>query len=241
MKTYRFKVNYYDKSLYRFNKILVVLTLLILCNFASYAQGFRYGAHVGGAMTSIIEKRAIDADIVKSTRFGIQVGATAEYELLSFLSISASISLFQKGDKIKDEFAVSKVRLNYFDIPIQIGYKLPIGNVNVSINIGPYTSVAVGGKRSFSLLDNNTVPNFEWNFQEHGHEAYADNSTPLYGSSWNSYKRFDTGVNFGLKIGFKQYQLNASYCLGFVDIKPNETITAKNSAFGLVFVYYLKY
>jgi hypothetical protein len=218
-----------------------IICLLYLISFSSSAQGFFYGVQAGFCSSSIIEKSDVSNNINKSLKFGYQLGISAEYEIMNFLSISSSVSFLQKGDKVNDEFATSKASIGYVDIPVTIGYKVPIGDFEICANVGPYTSIAVVGTRSFKLDDPNVEPPFEWNFEDNGHAAYVDNTTPVFGDEWNSYKRFDSGINLGIKLGWKRLQLSAVYSKGFIDIKPNEAIVAKNSAVSVSVVYLLKY
>lgn len=219
-------------------KIQLSFLILFFCNIA-FSQGLHYGFYTGFGSSTIIERNEWAGELEKSRKYGFQLGVALDFELFSFLSIGTDIGFFQKGDKIKDEFAVSKASLGYLDIPINIGYKIPIKNFMVTIMAGPYASVAIIGKKTMTLLPA-TEPNYEWNFEENGHDAYIDDGTAVFGEEFHSYKRFDTGLTFGFKLGFKQYRLSANYCIGLTDIKPNETITAKNSAFSVSFAYFLK-
>ncbi len=204
----------------------------------SFSQGFYYGVHAGFSGSSIIETTDWGGNVEKNMKFGLQGGVIAEYEILSFLSVSSAVSFFQKGDKIKDQFATSRASIGYIDIPISVNYKMPVGNVKFGASIGPYTSIAVAGNRSF-VTPEEIEPDFEWHFQEHGHEAYFYDDTPFFGDEWNSYRRFDSGISAGLKFEYRQYEINLSYARGFVDIKTDETVTARNSVFGISLSYFL--
>ena len=219
-------------------KLTLLFLIVFFCNLV-FSQGFHYGVYAGFSGSTIIERNEWAGELEKSIKYGYQLGAAIEYELFSFLSVSSDIGFFQKGDKIKDEFAVSKASLGYLDIPINIGYKLPIKDFKITIMAGPYVSVAMVGKKTLTVLSE-IEPNYEWHFDEHGHDAYIDDGTPVFGEEFHSYKRLDNGFTFGLKIGFKQYRLSANYAMGLTDIKPNETITAKNSAFNVSFAYFIK-
>ncbi|HXK80906.1 MAG TPA: porin family protein [Bacteroidales bacterium] len=219
-------------------KLYFSIAILLFCNLA-FSQGFHYGVYAGFGGSTIIERNEWAGELEKSIKYGYQLGVALEYEVFSFLSIGTDIGFIQKGDKIKDDFAVSKASLGYLDIPINIAYKLPLKDVKVSIMAGPYTSVAMVGKKTLTVLPE-VEPDYEWNFEEHGHDAYIDDGTPVFGEEFHSYKRFDTGLTFGFKIGYKQYRLSANYAMGLTDIKPNETITAKNSSFSFSLAYFLK-
>ncbi|MCK9255884.1 MAG: PorT family protein [Bacteroidales bacterium] len=221
-------------------KRLSLLFSLVVFTLVLNAQGLHYGVVVGSTMSKIIEKSEIGQDYKKSTKFGYQIGLAAEYEILSFLYLGASLNYITKGDKYKDNFALSKINFGSFELPLQIGYKIPIGNLSVSAMVGPYTNVAVVGKRTF-IPKEEVVPPFEWNFEESPHSQYLDDESDVFGEQWNSFKRFDSGICAGLKLGFKNYNLSANYSRGFVDIRPEETIKANHSVFNLSFIYYFNY
>ena len=220
----------------------VLLTAILILSVTTplHAQGFHFGIQAGGNASTIIEKTEIGGDIDKDLKFGFQAGVMCEYEIMSFLSVGAAAIFFQKGDKISDEFATSKASIGSIDIPITIAYMVPLGNLRIGGIVGPYTSISVIGKRSIAITDAGNEPQFEWNFEENGHDAYADNSTEFYGDEWNSFKRFDSGITCGLKLYYSKYQLGLTYSRGFIDIRPNETITAKSSVINLSLVYLIK-
>jgi hypothetical protein len=218
-------------------KRLSLLFCFIICAFMLNAQGFYYGITAGSTMAKIIEKTEIGQDYKKSNKFGYQVGLAAEYEILSFLYVGASLNYITKGDKYKDNFALSKINFGSFEVPLQIGYKIPIGNVTVSAMVGPYTNVAIVGKRTF-IPREEIVPPFEWNFEDTPHAQYLDNEDDVFGEKWSSYERFDSGICAGLRVGFKNYNVSANYSRGFVNIRHDETITANHSVFNLSFIYY---
>ena len=154
----------------------------------AHAQSLHYGFHLGGGVSNIIEKSDFSSPVEKSYKFGFKAGLSAEFELMDFINLGASISFFQKGQKIKDDFATSKLSLGYFDIPIYVGASVPIGDFKLTGFVGPYTSVAIIGKRSFNIIDEDAVPSFEWNFEDHSHDEYVDESQPVFSEEINPCK-----------------------------------------------------
>jgi hypothetical protein len=218
---------------------LLFIVLLATISIAK-AQGLNYGVIGGMTAATVIEKSTIESDVQKSLKYGYQFGIAAEFELYKMIFISTSITYITKGDKYKDRFAVSKASFGSFEIPVYIGYKIPLGNVYLSGNVGPYSSLSVVGKRTFTEVPE-VIPPFEWNFEASPHQQYIDNNTSFYGEEWNSYRRFDTGISFGLRAGYKNYNIAASYSRSFIDIRPNETIKATNSVLSFSFIYLLTY
>ncbi|MDD3740841.1 MAG: outer membrane beta-barrel protein [Bacteroidales bacterium] len=223
-------------------KIVFCIVFILLIGLFSKAQGLHYGLNGGFTASTIIEKSDVNSGINKTLKYGYQAGVCAEFDLLDVIYVGTAINFVSKGDKFKDQFAVSKANFGCFEVPVYFGYKIPLGNFYISANIGPYSSIAIVGKRSFNVDDDpQNEPPFEWNFEDTGHEAYIDNNTEFFGEEWNSYKRFDSGISAGLKLGYQQYQISATYSRGFVDIRPEETIKSNNSVLNVSFVYFIKY
>lgn len=203
-------------------KILFVAILLTVLSTLN-AQGFYYGPQIGISHTSFIEKNDWDGTVKQSFKMGYQIGAAAELEIMSFLYVGAAVTFFNKGNKVVDEFGTSKMNIGSFDIPITIGYKVPIGNISVFGNIGPYTCIAIAGKSIYhSDIMNETME----------HELEFNSETGYY-------KRFDTGLTFGGGVEFKQFQVKANYSLGFVDISTSEFVSMKNSVLNITGTYFI--
>ena len=202
--------------------------LIILC-FAAFsasisAQGLYFGPQVGFSSVTIIEKSNLGT-VDKKVKMGYQIGAAAEFEIMSSLYINGSVSFFQKGDKQGDDTFTSKTKIGYIDVPITVGYKVPIGNVSVFGNVGPYTSVAIVGKSYYSY--------------EFAGEVFEEDHPLELGGEFSYYKRFDSGVTFGAGVEFKQWQVRANYSHGFIDITEGETVKSKNSVFNITGTYYI--
>jgi hypothetical protein len=201
-------------------KKILIIVFLIAAVLTLNAQGFSYGPQIGISSTSVIEKSAL-GDVEKNVKMGYQIGVAAEFEVMSFLYVGGAISFFEKGDKIKNDFGTFKTKIGYIDVPLTIGYKMPIGNLSVFGNVGPYTSIAIIGK---SVM----------------HSEFMDETHPIeIGGDFGYYKRFDTGVTFGGGLEFKQFQIKANYALGFVDITEGETMTSKNSVLNITGTYFI--
>jgi hypothetical protein len=206
-------------------KTILTVIILIFGFKVMLAQGLHFGPQIGFASTTIIEKGPVGA-IDKSLKMGYQLGAAAEFEIMSFLYVSGSITFFNKGDKIKGEGFKSKTNFGCLDIPINIGYKMPLGNISVFGSIGPYTSVTIMGKSEYIIYDQNG--NVEY---EHSHPAEI-------GGEYGYYKRFDTGITVAAGVEFKQYQLKINYARGFTDFTNTDFIKSYNSIINISGAYF---
>lgn len=205
-------------------KKIILITVLIASITVLNAQGLYFGPQVGFSSTSIIEKSSLGS-VDKKIKIGYQIGAAAEFEIMSFLYVNGAVTFFQKGDKAGDDTFTSKTKIGYIDIPITIGYKVPLGNVSVFGNAGPYSSIAIVGKSYYHSGFDGVEFEEEFPLELGGDMAY--------------YKRFDAGVIFGGGVEFKQYQIKANYAIGFVDITEGETVKSKNSVFNITATYFI--
>jgi hypothetical protein len=207
-------------------KRVIVFIPFVAISMMLSAQGFHFGPQIGFSSTSLIEKNELTGITPEyDLKIGYQIGAAAEIEIMSFVYVGASANFFQKGTRIADDWGNSKLKLGYIDIPIYIGYKVPIGNVSVFGNVGPYTSVAIVGKYE-SHID---MGGFEEDFEEN-----ID-----FGDEFSSYKRFDSGLTFGGGVEFMQWQVKANYAFGFIDISTSDFYSAKNSVFNITCAYFI--
>ncbi len=205
-------------------KIVIVLSILLLGS-GIMAQGFSIGPQIGFSSTTILEKNDLTGRIDKNLKLGYQLGVAAEFELMSFLYVGSAVTFFQKGDSRGDDTFTSKTKLGYIDIPITIGYKMPLGNVSVFGNVGPYSSIAIIGKTYYQT--------------DMGQEELEENYEIEFGEEMGQYKRFDTGVTFGGGVEFKQFQVKANYSFGLVDITYSEFVTSKHSVFNITGTYFI--
>ncbi|HQL71473.1 MAG TPA: outer membrane beta-barrel protein, partial [Bacteroidales bacterium] len=124
-------------------------------------------------------------------------------------------------------FGKNKNTFSFLDIPIEIGYKMPIGNVSVFGQVGPYVSVALAGRSRTIVTIEDPEP---WMEDE-------EHSYSLYEEGYEYYKRFDTGLSVAAGVDFKQYQLRVNYAFGLSDFIANEYTKAHISSFSLTAAY----
>ncbi len=206
-------------------KSILTLIILVLGFEVILAQGLHFGPQVGFASTTLIEKNPAGS-IDKSLKMGYQLGATAEFEIMSFLYVGGSVTFFNKGDKIKGDGFKTKTNFGCLDIPINIGYKMPLGNISVFGSIGPYTSVTIFGKSEYIMYDNNGDIEYE-----HSHDIEI-------GGEFGYYKRFDTGITVSAGVEFKQYQIKVNYARGFTDFTNSEFVKSYNSIINISGAYF---
>lgn len=166
----------------------------------------------------------IDTD----NKLGIQIGVSAEFEILDFLYLGTTLSLYQKGFVNDFSFTKNKNTFNFLDLPIEIGYKMPIGNISVFGQVGPYVSVAVAGRSRTVFNSDDQEP---WMEEE-------NQSNSLYEDDYEYYKRFNTGLSIAAGVDYKQYQIRLNYAFGLSDFIADEYTQAHISSFSMTAAYF---
>ena len=202
-------------------KFIIATTALCMIVSVASAQGLHFGPRLGMSVSNFIHFSE-SSDIQTQSKLGVHVGATAEFEILSFLYVSTTLSLYQKGNKNEYPLGTSKSTFSFLDLPIEIGYKMPIGNISVFGQVGPFVSVAVAGRGRW-------IPD----------ESYSDETSSYSLYEYDNYKRFDTGVGLAAGIDYKNYQVRFSYSFGFINIEGHSSYSAQTSAFSVTGAYFI--
>lgn len=191
-------------------KKLLIFVVLAFAALMMNAQGFSIGPRIGYNMATEMYKDATFTNPNKVTKGGFQIGATAEFEIFSFLYVATTVSLYQTGLKFKDNWGASKSTFNNLKIPIDVGYKLPIGNFSVFGTIGPYMSVVMGAKYRYV-----PAPDPDFPEEEQGYTSVIEVGG---GEEVVGYKRMDTGLSIAAGVDFMQWQARVNYSFGLRDI-----------------------
>ena len=120
---------------------LLIVTLLSLCFFPAKAQ-WRLGAEVGIDLSSVNV-------ITNHTQIGSHGGLTVDYAFKNRINLSTGVFHTMKGANTicADDLGYEMlVRLGYLEVPVMIGYRIPIAsNIHLTPSIGTYFSWGVNG------------------------------------------------------------------------------------------------
>jgi OOP family OmpA-OmpF porin len=195
-----------------------IVTLCILfCTIHTMAQS-RVGIQVGGHSSNVLEKNDLpDWEETKGYykgRTGIHIGVTADlpFSEKSRFFFQPGVVFTQKGRKFNQLFDTtisdvanirSKQLLNYFDIPLNIVYKLPMGKKSrFIIGAGPYASFFFNGRHERET------------FAKNGAYVKEEDKDLDVGNEPDSYKIFDFGFNALAGFEFGRVFLTANYSQG---------------------------
>ncbi|MCQ2975838.1 MAG: PorT family protein [Bacteroidales bacterium] len=187
-------------------KILAIITILISTLSASYAQdfGFRAGFNLA--------KHISDASSNTIIKPGLNLGLIVDINLIDDLYLRPGFEFTMKGNRQKVVGTEHKWRINqnYFQIPIDIAYKLGINkNFDIDFQAGPFMGIGFCGKAKFKDDNGNTTD----------HKTFKSDGT---------YKRFDFGLNFGAGVDIDQFYFGMGYDLSLLNLTDNTRYKQKN-------------
>jgi hypothetical protein len=181
-------------------KFLVCLAVALTVSAASYAQSpIRFGVQAGLNLSTVTWE---DMDDI-SSKIGFNVGVTADYALSEALFLQPALLYTAKGASFEDDVTST---LSYLELPINIGYKIPLESFTVSLKVGPYLAYGLSAKMSG---------------EEDGISADIDlykKNEDIWGIDKAPLKRFDYGVGIGAGIEFGQIAVGLSYELGLANL-----------------------
>lgn len=182
-------------------KVSLILAAMLMALTAS-AQNMRYGFTAG-------LHECLPNEV--GSRIGFKIGPTAQYsfsdnERTALLDFSLLLTAKGWSDDVMTDVSGNsmtwKLRANYLELPIHIGYALPVyDNVRVIGTVGPYFALGLWGNSSIDGEDIDDVKIFSDNF----------------------YKRFDFG--WGLTVGAElhsHFRISAGFEMSVLNPMKNK-------------------
>ncbi|WP_293740170.1 outer membrane beta-barrel protein [uncultured Parabacteroides sp.] len=191
---------------------LLIVTLLSLCFFPAKAQ-WRLGAEVGIDLSSVNV-------ITNHTQIGSHGGLTVDYAFKNRINLSTGVFHTMKGANTicADDLGYEMlVRLGYLEVPVMIGYRIPIAsNIHLTPSIGTYFSWGVNGYGEFEKSTTSNTPNESMNLTEWSNpfESHYYNTAESERKLAYAFNRFDTGLRFGLNAEIGHVSMSFNYDLG---------------------------
>ena len=191
---------------------LLIVTLLSLCFFPAKAQ-WRLGAEVGIDLSSVNV-------ITNHTQIGSHGGLTVAYAFKNRINLSTGVFHTMKGANTicADDLGYEMlVRLGYLEVPVMIGYRIPIAsNIHLTPSIGTYFSWGVNGYGEFEKSTTSNTPNESMNLTEWSNpfESHYYNTAESERKLAYAFNRFDTGLRFGLNAEIGRVSMSFNYDLG---------------------------
>lgn len=206
---------------------------MLFCAFACvcFAQKVSYGIKAGANLSSMY--RNFGAPYTSDLLLGFNAGAIVNITF-NRLVIRPGVFYSTKGEtenaKLMDITGTvigptkTKLRLNYLEVPVNVLYKIPVGNNN-AINLGG------GGYFGYGLSGS---------ISRDGQDPYPvkfGNSTGVFDLRLNNP---DFGVNVIAGAGIKdRYLIEAGYSYGFGNLSPsaNSTLNNRTLSFSVGYIF----
>ncbi len=192
----------------------------------------------------------------------IMAGVAVDIPLNGSLSLQPEFLFVQKGTpqentlEVADDFLdlgdgfvvplyvdYNKEQLSYIETPLLVKYSFLGTSFGFHIMAGPTIGIGIGGKYSYTVIDNQRDERFSPSDPTYN-ELYAIDDS--YDVEWGSasddfYKPLDIGVTFGgglyIPIGNGRINIDARYQLGLTNMYISDNYSQKNTALQLSIGY----
>jgi hypothetical protein len=213
---------------------VAVASLFTLSAFAQVQRstnpgGFIIKGGVNRANISITNSGRVDA---ANALTSFNAGFAIDIPVSDYLSIQPGLIYTGKGSKREygkpGQIGYTKLSTNpmYLELPFNfVGKVLLAGTTNFFLGAGPYAAMGINGKNKFerNLVAGNI-------YSESNIKFSNDNPTTSQeeGQSFNSYKRFDYGLNALAGVEFTKFTIGANYGYGLAKINSGTNNTAND-------------
>ena len=159
-------------------------------------------------------------------RFGQSVGGVVDVPLFGFLSFQPSATFTVKGvandvSSYNSGHAVytgySRIRVTYFEIPLNFAAKINLGPGSIQFFAGPYFALALIGMHVWDYEEN--INGVRETFKDTERIKFK-NEVPE-GDEGHYQKPLDMGVDFGIGYQYKQLLFNIGFAMSFSNLQPD--------------------
>lgn len=189
---------------------LVVVTVLIAqAGFAQVTIDPEAGVNFSNLRTVIGDN---DANTQDAT-VGFSAGVGVNIPLSEALYLKPGIYYERLGSEVEEAGVTSTTHLQYLSVPVNLGYRLPIGNAGAFFaEAGPYIGYALDGDVTVESADKDDVTN---------DIEFGDGSDEINRLDWG----FDFGVGYETPWGI---YVKGSYGLGLGNLSNVSDVTTNN-------------
>ena len=193
-----------------------ILCVILGCFFSILCHGqVSFGVNTSITSSTLSEKLA-------KSKTGIQIGVLCNYDLNEDFTLLSGLGYVVKGVNglwsdlnYSQQLKMFDVQLSYLELPLSLGYKIPIGNnIRLIPNVGIFVTYGLHGHSEIKSI----------NFEAEEVFRFADNSwNPFNDEKFNdwakttvtAFERWDYGVRSGLNIEAGNIICHGAYDLGF--------------------------
>ena len=203
----------------------------ILFTIAGFTQTLKFGIKAGLNLSSqSLKSSSFNMD--GENLVGFHLGGILDIGYDNF-SIQPGLFFTTKGEKITSQLlnsqgenagvALTKVKLNYLEMPVNLLYKIKVNEASsVFFGGGPYIGYGLSG--TVSANDNSSKLNF------------GNNNDPNTGN----YRNPDYGINFTGGVDINNITVGVNYGLGLSNLSYAQGATLHNKVLGFSLGYLFK-
>lgn len=189
----------------------ISLALLLFITGAITVQAQNLSIHAGINSSNMHFKFVPDANNPLDTSFSLdpktnlRLGAEYHFHFKNSISMETGLyystrSRVQSNKSEMSEFE-DVIAISYIEMPLNIRYAFPVGDISIHLRGGAMLGYAVSGSRSG--YSQTTIPGFPVVRNEY------DEKLEIGGE--NEFKSFDAGYNLGFGIVYNKIALNLNY------------------------------
>ena len=195
--------------------------LLIICGLA-FTLGLnaqlRFGAKVGGTMSSLFFKMGNTTDNTTKVRLGFLIGGMMEYSFSESFALQPELLYVLNGTKHKASTELnalaSTTSLHNIQLPVNLKYKFGVEDLKFYVTAGPSISYIAGARQTIGSVGTN-----------------------LFGEI-DALKRMDFGLGVGFGVEIKKIAIGAGYNYGLSNIAKDSDTSTKTGTFALSVGYF---
>lgn len=209
-----------------------LLICLLLCSYvvggamAQEEQQKAKGKFSFGLETGLNISTFNQNDALQSKKVGYNLGVTFEYMFPKRVVIETGLFWTTKGTINMTNWADRpignmNIRLSYLELPLTIGYKFRVAdNINIVPKVGCYFSCGLTGSVDIEGhgVNEYNVPTHAWGGNYSNPFTRMRTSLPDINVDIDPFKRFDSGLRFGVNAEVYGCVLGFSYDLGLYKI-----------------------
>jgi hypothetical protein len=233
-------------------KILFIsaISLIALNSNAQLSYGGQIGASFASAKSEFTGTPSVSTKL--KTKVGFTIGAVAEYEFSSSLSLRPELNFTQKGGKLSETEtntvpgfgtvtakSTGTLNMSYIELAPNLVYNFAAGSGKVFVGVGPNIAFGIGGKAKYTTDITSTIAGVPSSSTSGDNKIKFDGKKDATDSD-DHYKSLDFGLNAlaGYKLSNGAF-ISAGYTIGLSNIDPNTNQSFKNNGFTIKIGYLL--
>ncbi len=200
-------------------KLFLTACVALVSAFSLNAQGLTVRAEVGGNFTNIdskIKSQELKTDML----MGLRAGLGVEFKFAPIVYAATGLNYRMGGNKDSFEIAkgllgkedqtTMKVRSHTLSLPINLGLRIPLGVVSVSLEGGPYLAYTLSSKGSVEGASKEVLEGLN--------EFFGADKDTSFDLLKKHQKQFEVGIGGSIAAEYQNYYLRLGTTWGLTNM-----------------------